>query len=217
MRLSPRNMLIITAVGVFLILLLVGALLVYPSFGTLAGLRTQIDDELTKESQARTLLEQRRAIKDRAVNTNAAYLQLLQSVPENPELPSLIIELQDLAYEHDVAVRAMTPGTVVKPAGAAYVEIPVEIKIWADWQDTVDYMQQLVKLSRYMRIVDVKAEQLTLNEKDSAVVLGDSSLKELESYRPQTTIQLKAYVIEPTTGGGDASGAAPAPAPAPAQ
>lgn len=213
MKLSPRNTLIVTAVGVFLVLLLVGALLVYPTFGSLAGLRTQIDDELTKESQARTLLEQRRAIKDRAVSTNAAYLQLLQSVPENPELPSLIIELQDLAYEHDVAVRAMTPDTVVKPAGAAYVEIPIEVKIWADWQDSVDYMQQVVRMSRYIRIVDVKAEMLTLNEKDTAAVLGDSSLKELESYRPQTTIKLKAFVIEPTTGG-DASGAVPAPAPA---
>lgn len=207
-------MLIVTSVGVFLVLLLVGALLVYPTFGTLAGLRTQIDDELAKESQARTLLEQRRAIKDRAVSTSAAYLQLLQSVPENPELPSLIIELQDLAYEHDVAVRAMAPGAVVKPAGAAYVEIPLEVRIWADWQDSVDYMQQLVKLSRYIRIVDVKAEILTLNEKESAVELGDSSLADLEAYRPQTTIQLKAYVIEPTAAGGDASGAAPAPAPA---
>jgi len=218
MKLSPRNTLIITAVGVFVVLLLVGALLVYPTFGALADLRGQIDGELTKESQARTLLEQRRAIKDRAVMTDAAYLQLLQSVPESPELPSLIVELQDLAYESDVEVRSMTPLTVVKPAGAAYVEIPMDVVVWGDWQSTVDYMQAMVKLSRYIRVTEVTAELLTKSERESAVQIGDKQVKDFEVYAPRTMIKLKAYVIEPTAGGGDASGAVPAPAtPAPAQ
>lgn len=216
MKLSPRNTFIITAVGVFVVLLLVGALLVYPTFGVLADLRSQIDGELTKESQARTLLEQRRAIKDRAVMTDAAYLQLLQSVPESPELPSLIVELQDLAYDHDVEVRSMTPQTVVKPAGAAYVEIPMDVVVWGDWQSTVDYMQAMVRLSRYIRVTEVTAELLTKSERESAADIGDKQVDDFEVYAPRTTIKLKAFVIEPTTGG-DASGAVPAPAPAPAQ
>lgn len=195
MKIGPKEKLIIVAAGAVLSVVVLVAVLVWPAFATLGRLQAEVAVAQQDASQAQVLLEQRRAVKDRAASTDVALLQLANAFPENPELPSLIIELQDLAYENDVLLRSVSTQPVSKPAGVSYVEMPLELTVWGDWQETVDFLQDLPKLSRFIRIAEVSSRwipQAELSEYPAA--------EDLEDQAPETKIIVKAYVIQPGAG-----------------
>ena len=205
MKLSPRNKLIAVAVGAAVVVILLFGVLVIPSIGKMNDLGTQIDAAEQEAQTASALLDQRREVKDAASVTDATLIQLNNAVPQNPELPSLIIELQDVAYSTGVSLRVVTPAEPVQDEGEEFVTIPVAIEIWGTWADTVDYLQQLSKLSRQLRIAEFES---TLLDESSAT---DAGIKLPPYYQVATTANLEVYVIPEST---DSTTSVPAPAPA---
>ena len=70
--------------------------------------------------------------------------------PENPELPSFIIELQDTANEAGVEFRTLTPQEPEQRTG--YSAIALKMDVVGEWADAIDFMQRLNKLTRQVRI-----------------------------------------------------------------
>lgn len=200
MRLSPRNRLILIVLAVVIAIVALAVLLVLPQFGRLRALDVNINTADDQVQQAQSLLAKRQEAKDNAAFTDAALLQLAAAVPENPDLPSLIIELQNLAYENNVQIRRIEPGAeLVQNAG--FVTIPLEMEIWAPWTENVDFVQRLQKLTRQVRIV--KTENGVLSDSDQ-----EDALEALPDYAVRNVITLETYVIP--AGAGSASGV-PAP------
>jgi Tfp pilus assembly protein PilO len=197
MKLSPRYTLILTAVGVFLSVVVLAVVLVVPQFGKLADLKMQIGTADDQVQQAESLVQARQEAKSNAAFTDAALLELAAAVPENPDLPSLIIELQDVAYQSNVQLRRIVPGDMVQSTG--YVIMPVEIEVWGEWTDSVDFVQQVGRLSRQVRIVQTTTAVLDEGDLEEA-------LDEIEDYGVSTVLQLETYVIpaaaDSQTGGG---------------
>jgi len=206
-KLTPRNKLIAVAVGAGLVVVLLFVLLVLPQFGKLNENKTQIAEAEKQAQAAKTLLDQRREVKNAASVTDATLTQLNNAVPENPELPSLIIELQDVAYSSGVSLRAVVPGEPVQDEGEDFIAVPVDLETWGTWSDSVDFLQQLRKLSRQIRVVDFEASMLD----ESAAT--EAGIKLPPYYQVKMTSKLETYVIP--SGESDSS-SVPAPAPAPA-
>jgi type IV pilus assembly protein PilO len=202
MRLSPRLALILTAVAVFVAVVVLAAVLVVPQFGKLGDLEQQIDSADDAVSQAENLLKARQQAKDDAAFTDAALLELAAAVPENPDLPSLIIELQDVAYQSNVQLRGIEPGEMVQNAG--YVTMPVSVTVWGDWADTVDFVQRTQKLTRQVRMFEVASQVLDEGDNEEAV-------EDLEPYSVETQLIVETYVIPATS---DATATVPPAAPA---
>jgi Tfp pilus assembly protein PilO len=158
-----------------------------------------------QEAQAATaLLEQRREVKDAASVTDATLIQLGNAVPANPELPSLIIELQDVAYSTGVSLRVVTPSDPTQEDGEDFITIPVAIEFWGTWADSVDYLQQLQRLSRQVRIAEF--ESTLLDETSGA----EAGIKFPPYYQVSTTANLEVYVIPDSS---ESSSSVPAPTP----
>jgi Tfp pilus assembly protein PilO len=155
-------------------------------------------------STAKSLLAQRQAIKDRSAQTDATWLTLANQAPDNPDLPALIIELQDAAFDSGVQLVAVAPN---KPMSKGdYVSVPVQIEVLGTWADTVDYLQRISKLSRAIRIFSSTTKVTT----DATQISRTNS--SLPAYSGDSVMMLEAYMIPASTG---ASGTAPAvPAPA---
>jgi Tfp pilus assembly protein PilO len=202
MKLSPRNRLILTIALAVVVALAVGAFLVYPKFGQLSDLDSQISQAQSDIDQAKALLEQRQAIKGQAAETDAALLRLANELPESPELASLIIELQDTANEAGVEFRTLTPDAPVQNTGFASIKMKMEVL--GGWADTIDFMQRVRKLTRQVRIVGYSAQPYT-------PATGEA---QNEAQQVTFTMDLEVYTLAAAQ---TASGAAPAPAPATAQ
>jgi len=208
MKLTPRNKLIIVAVGAGLAVVLLFVVLVLPQFGHMRSLGAEIQAAEQEAQAATALLDQRREVKDAASVTDATLIQLNNAVPENPELPSLIIELQDVAYSSGVSLRGVIPDEPIQDDGAPYITIPVDLETWGTWSDSVDFLQQLRRLSRQVRVVEYEA---VLLDETAAV---DANIELPPYYQVKLTAKLEVYVIPASS---DSTSSVPAPAPAPTQ
>lgn len=201
MKISPRDKLIITAVGLFIAVVALAALTIIPQYQQLQQIGDDIDAANADVDASKTLLSQRQAAKDRSVETNAETLRLLNMVPENPEQAAFIIELQDAALDAGVEFLTMNPG---EPSPAAsFTTLPMTLGTQGSWSDTIDFMRRLNQLSRAVRIVSfVSGGSTAPNEDTQKVETVVTSSFVLEAYA------IPASASTPTT-------AAPAPAPAP--
>jgi len=203
MKIGPRDQFILTAAGAVLVVVAMIALLIYPSYKKLGELDAQISQAQADVSTAKSLLAQRQAIKDRSAQTDAKWLALANQVPDNPDLPALIIELQDAAFDSGVQLVAVTPG---KPASlGTYASVPMDIEILGTWADTVDYAQRIAKLSRGLRIL-LMSSAVTDNSTQAS-----RQNAELPDYFEDSRFSIEAYMI-PATSTTSTTTAVPAPA-----
>ncbi len=205
MKIAPREQFILTVVACVLLIVIMVAALIYPSYKSLSGLDAKIATAQTEVSTAKALLAQRQAIKNRSAETDAKWITLANQVPDNPDLPALIIELQDAAFDSGVQLVGVTP---TKPTlDGSYVTVPVQVDILGTWADTVDYLQRVAKLSRGLRILTVNAEV------DSNAQEVSRQNSELPDYFEKTTLILEAYMI-PASNGATQTPTTTVPAPA---
>jgi type IV pilus assembly protein PilO len=206
MKIGPREQLILVIVGLLAVLAAVSALLVWPQYQKQKSLDAQVTTAEQQLQSAKSLLAQRQQIKNRTAATDAQWLRLSSLVPENPDLPSLIIEIQDVAFASGVQIQGITPAEPAESVDKSYVVIPLQVSVVGTWADTVDYLKNLNKLTRGIREAKFAASSAP----------ADTGEPILPNYSVSTQISLEAYMI-PTAAGTAPSGApAPAPAPTPA-
>lgn len=204
MKLSPRNQLMLVA-ALFLLLVVVAVVaLIVPKIAQMRQLDADIASAEQQQGEAKTLLDRRKEVRDRAVQNDAELLQLAASLPDTPELPSLLVELQDRAYDDGVLIRRIEPQPPLMPAGKPYVEMSLNVVTWGSWSDSVDFVQDLQKMSRLVRVNELRSEPIDeQTRKDKEPSLGQ--------YDVQTTMKITTYVLPASA---DASASAPATAPA---
>lgn len=205
MNLTPRNQLLLTVLAVLVAVVALAAVLVVPQFGKIAALEADMAAAEQEAQSARFLLEQRREVRDRAAVTDAKLMQLATAFPEDPELTSIIIEMQDLAYEIEVDLRAVEPQAVAIEGEGSYLSIPIKIEFLGEWSECVEYLQKLTKLTRQLRIVEFTAVPF------DPTSVEDSDLK-FSEYPVNVNAVIEAYSVPKTE---STSTAPPAPAPAP--
>lgn len=198
MKIAPRERLIIVAVGVFLLVVVVAVIGIYPQLTEYKALNAQIEAANQQASQNQAVLEARQAAKQRAAQTDAESLRLMNMVPENAELPSLIIELQDMALSSGVDLNSVQPAAPVSGASSAlsgvapragapatFVTLPLSVSITGTWSDTIDYMRRVIHASRAMRIVSFSTSPNGIVEATGTPTVSNDT----------TTLQLEAYAI----------------------
>jgi Tfp pilus assembly protein PilO len=206
MKIGPREQIIIAVAVVAVVLVAIVVGLILPQIGANSELDKNIVTARGEVEAAKGLLALRAQSKDRAAATDAKWLRLADLVPESPDLPSLIVELQDAAFASGVQLIAVTPSPPT--VGTTYYTIPVQVVVIGTWPDSVDYLQRLMKLNRGLRVVQ-----------SSSVRTSNDDQKDLENvalpdYALATTIKIEAYMI-PSAASSAPATPAPAAAPAP--
>ena len=202
MKLGPREQIIASVIAVVIIIVGIGAFLVWPEFQQLGELDAKKEAARSDLATAKSLLQTRVESKNLAADTDARWLRLANLVPEGPDLPSMIVELQDSAFASGVQLIAVTPAAPT--AGATYYTIPISTQVIGTWADTVDYLQRIMKLNRGLRIVE--SSSLRTSNTDQA----SHENATLPDYALLTTIKMEAYMIPSKS---PTATVAPAPAP----
>lgn len=179
------------------------ALLILPKLGELSAMDAELQAAQDQVQQTQTLLAQLQQAKANASVTQAELLRLANQFPDNPELPSLIIELQDVANASGVRFSSITPNEPPAPTpGMAFNEVPLALVLEGKWVDVLDYMRRVNKLTRAIRVTDVA---LTPPSSQTETIPVEPTIR--------CELQMRAYVIIASA----SASAAPAPAPAPSQ
>lgn len=151
MKLTSGQKLIAVAAVVVVLAALAVFLLIVPQITKLSSLDSEISQAEMDTADAKTLLEQRQAIKSRSAETETKFLRLSNELPESPELPSLIISLQDVVNDSGLDFSRLEPQEPVDMT--TFSAVPLDITVRGSWQDTVDLLQRLRRMTRQIRIV----------------------------------------------------------------
>jgi Tfp pilus assembly protein PilO len=200
MKLSYRNKLILAGAVVVLLAVLVVVLLVLPQFRQLRTYDDQLAEADRQIQQAQTLLAQRQEVKSRSAETEAKRIRLANQMPETPELPSLIIELQDTVNDSGLEFASLTPNEPVV-AEPGYSEVELTLLVRGTWQDTVDFMQRLPRLVRQVRVVGYRtALQPSRDQEETDTTIVVETSMTIRVYMMPSEITPPAAPPAPETG-----------------
>jgi Tfp pilus assembly protein PilO len=201
MKLTSTQKIIIIAVAVAAVAAVVFFLLILPQFSRVSTLDAEIAQAQQDIESARTLLEQRQAIKARAAETEARLLSLSNEVPESPELPSVIIELQDAVNAAGLDFVSITPQVPEQTEGG-YSAIAMSMNVNGTWPDYVDLLQRLKRVKRQIRIVGTNITRIVPESAEQTPSVEPEN-------RVDAQIDIEVYTMsEPTE---SAAPAVPAP------
>lgn len=209
MKLTSMQKIIAACVAIALVAVAVVALVIVPQFGQLSQLEADRQAAEQQKQQAQALLAQLEQAKGRAAGTQAELLKIGTEMPDSPQLPTLIIELQDMANQSGVELNSLSPAKPVPVAGKNYTEINMQVNCdKARWSDVLDFLRRLRKCTRLLRITSISLARV-------ADTSGSADASAVITHAPATRLTLAlavtAYVI------GDNGVITPAPAaPAPA-
>ena len=177
-NLSPKHHMMVVAGGAFLILVLIILLGLRPQFTKLASLGTEQASELVKLEEANMKLERLDSIREEAAEIEAARVVLSRRLPDDAELPSLIVELQRVANDAALDFGAVKVDDVVSMQG--YSEVPFSLTVTGTFYSFIDYLYRLEKMTRE--------------------VVVDSFQLEAQNY-PELRAEVKARVFEANDAG----------------
>jgi type IV pilus assembly protein PilO len=184
------------AVGVIAAVLL----LLVPRFGDLAALDGELQAAKDEVAQTQALLAQLEQAKSDAALTQAELLQLANQMPERPELPSLLIELQDVSNSAGLRFNSVTPAEPALSVAGTYSEVPLTVDVQGKWADVLDYMRRLNRMTRAIRVTNV----------DLSPIRSSDSTTETVEPEVRGGLSLMAYVMTPPAAAPEVP-AAPAP------
>ena len=137
---SRKIRMILVAVAVVIVAVLVWFFLLSPIRGDIQETETQIEDERMRLSQAQIQLAQAEATREEGMANQARLLELAKMMPESEEIPSLLLQLQDLADQSGIAFIAISPEEPRVNAQGDGRVLPLELEFQGTFFNVSDFI-----------------------------------------------------------------------------
>jgi len=185
MKLTSTQRLILTLLAFVVVIALAVVFAILPQFSQLDSLSQQRATAQAQVDQAKAILAQLEDAKTRSAATEAEMLKIGTEMPDSPQLPSLIIEMQDLANDAGVSMISFAPAQPTPTPGGQYTEISMTTQLKSTWDDLLDYMRRLNRATRVLRTTNVTINPASTDTTESAG----------ENIPLTVSLTIKAYVM----------------------
>jgi type IV pilus assembly protein PilO len=218
---SNRNILILGLLIIVLVVVGYYFLLLGPLLGTLDA-RTQ--ERSAKEAQLASLRQevaQLEAVRRNAPETERQLLELAKRVPTQPEIPTLVLQIEDVADASGVTQLSIEPGTPGPPPGGGdFSVVPITMSFEGTYEQLQDFLLRTRNLARlvtvktvtYCRVVPLGAGEATCPI-DVPTTGETTTLPEIEQVL-QVEIEAEVY-FQPSVEPSNVPAGTPPVAPAP--
>lgn len=204
MERNDRNILIL---GILvLILLAVGYYLLL--FSPLRQQYLDAFEERTQREATRQQLEQTVAelenVRRDAPNLERTVLELSKRLPEQDEIPTLVVQLQEIARGARVTQLTIEPGSPeAPPSGGDFSVVPLNMSFEGTYNEMQEFLLRLRNLARLVTVNEVTFAKVGEQEAGGGTTVGGGREDSLT-----VTITAETYVqpaaAESTSGGGAA-------------
>ncbi|MGI8859325.1 MAG: type 4a pilus biogenesis protein PilO [Rubrobacteraceae bacterium] len=203
---QDRNILIL---GILIIVVLI----VGYYFLLLSPLRQEYADRVQERSDKQAQLQQVQQevaeleeIRRNAPDIERQLLEFSKRIPTQPEIPTLVVQIEEIAQLAGVTQVSITPGAPEPPPGGGdFQRIPITMSFEGTYEELQDFMLRLLDLARLVTVNQVTYEEVEQEQGEASSV--DAGIER----QLQVEIQAEVY-IQPS---GVPAGPAPvAPAPA---
>jgi len=206
MKLNKQTI-IIMVVLIVVVVVAIFAFLVFPQFAKLGELELEITAAEMDRASAQTLLARRQNAKANSAQTESKLMRLANELPEAPQLPSVIIELQDIMNSQGLEFSSLSPG---RPTDTeeGYSAVPIQLRFDGRWSDMVALLQNFPRMNRQVRVVSFSVTRMAPVEESNE----ETPVVEVEpEERVSVSMAIEVYTMAQTEAtGGTAAPAAPA-------
>ena len=190
-RLSSRTQIIIAVAVIAVLAVLFIVLAIVPLITEASEVDAQIEQANANLVAAQATLARRQSAKAQSAQDEVELMALANQVPDTPLLPSVIIELQDVANAAglefpQITVEDLTPGRVAEGAETSeYSAVPLTVLVRGEWADIIEYLRLLYELNRGVRVTSSSHVYVPATDTSEAYV--------------QASITLEVYVMSAAT------------------
>ena len=175
-RLSAQAQLYIAIALIAVVSLAVVFLGILPLFQKAATVQAEIGTEQSNLSAAEALLARRESAKMQSAANEVELMRIANQIPDSPQLPSVIIELQDVANLAGVDFQSLAPGepgpAILEDGttSSEYSVVPMVLLIRGDWAELIDYLRRIDALERGVRITELSFVYVGAEIEDDVVI-----------------------------------------------
>jgi type IV pilus assembly protein PilO len=180
--------LIIVSVVLVVIIILAWFFLINPLRSDIDAVEASIEAERASLSAAQAQLAQAEAISEEGEKNRGMLLELAKMVPEGEQVPSLLLQIQDLADQSGIAFIAVTPGDPIQSGD--FDVIPLELEFTGTYFDLSDFVYRAEQMvAGPGRLLAVKNLDLQLSQDAGAT--GSSA-----DVSPLLAVSMTLYAFE---------------------
>lgn len=153
LKISAKEQLMIIGTAAFLLLVLFGFFVVYPNISKLIQINDEKSKLATEISSAEAALVRLKDLKRDASRLEANLAELKVRLPDEPEMPTMIIDLNKIAKDAGIEFIQITQAEWVEKTG--YTEIPLKITMNGRYYDVIDFLYRLRFHSREIMVMSI--------------------------------------------------------------
>ena len=177
MNRNDRNILILGILGIVIVVIGFYFLLLSP---LLQSLNEQAQAREAKQSQLEQVQQEVNELEEVRRNSPEIQRQLLElskRVPTQPQIPTLIVQVEEIADASGVTQLSVDPEPPTAPAGGGdYQVVPVTMQFDGTYDQMQDFLLRTRNLTRLVTVTDLRyCRNPTIGEEASCEVEGEAS------------------------------------------
>ena len=163
----------------------------------------------TQKQQLEQTVAQLENIRRNSDDIERQILELSKRIPEHAEIPTLVVQIEEVAQAADVTQLTIEPGEPQAPtSGGDFSRIPITMSFEGTYEQLQDFLLRVRNLARLVTINEVNYEPV--EERGGGETTVSRDVEDL------LTVEIVAEVYVQPAAGGDTVGGGAAPSPAPA-
>jgi Tfp pilus assembly protein PilO len=189
---TRKTRMLLSVVALVAIVAMAWFFLISPLRSDIATANTSIAQETTRLSAAQAKLKQAAKTRAEGRKNQAQLLELAKMVPQSTQVPSLLVQIQDLADQSGIQFSSMSPGDPNESGG--FQIVPLQLQFTGSYFDLSDFAYRVEQLvAGPGRLLTVKSIPLKLGGSDTTGTTVKSGKPVAES--PSLTVTMTLYAF----------------------
>ena len=153
---NDRNILLLGALGIVLIAVAFYFLLLSPLLGQLDAQAQAREDKQAQLAQLQQEVNELEEVRRNSPEIERQLLELSKRIPAQPEIPTLVVQIQEIADASGVTQLSIEPGTPAPPPGGGdYSIVPITMNFQGTYDQMQDFLLRTRNLARLVTVTDV--------------------------------------------------------------
>ncbi len=153
---NDRNVLILGILAIVIVVIGFYFLLLGPLLGRLDEQAEARDDKQDQLEQVQQEVNELEEVRRNSPEIERQLLELSKRVPTQPQIPTLVVQMEEIADASGVTQLSVEPGDAAAPAGGGdYQVVPVTMQFNGTYDQMQDFLLRTRNLARLVTVTDV--------------------------------------------------------------
>jgi type IV pilus assembly protein PilO len=174
---NDRNILILGILGIVIIVVGYYFLLLSPLLQRLDEQAQARDDKQAQLEQVQQEVNELEEVRRNSPEIQSQLLELSKRVPTQPQIPTLVVQVEEIADASGVTQLSVDPEPPTAPAGGGdYQAVPVTMTFDGTYDQMQDFLLRTRNLTRLVTVTELRyCRNPTIGEEASCEIEGEAS------------------------------------------